>query len=57
MRATPGRERVRAWLRFIAVGADGRRDVVHKTVELAKSPKSKIDQQLNYGRDRPMVRK
>jgi hypothetical protein len=34
MRETPGRERVRAKLRFIAVGADGQRDVVRKTVKL-----------------------
>jgi hypothetical protein len=57
MRETPGRERVRAWLRFIAVGVDGQRDVIRKTVRLRNSPKNKIAQQLNYGRDRPMVRK
>jgi hypothetical protein len=34
MRENPGRERLRARLRFIAVGADGRRDVVRKTVKL-----------------------
>jgi hypothetical protein len=34
MRETPGRERVRAKLRFIAVGADGQRDTVRKTVKL-----------------------
>jgi hypothetical protein len=34
MREDPGRERLRAKLRFIAVGADGQRDVVRKTVRL-----------------------
>jgi hypothetical protein len=34
IREDPGRERLRANLRFIAIGADGQRDVVRKTVKL-----------------------
>jgi hypothetical protein len=36
MRATPGRERLRARLRFTAVGLDGDRDVVRKVVRLRR---------------------
>jgi hypothetical protein len=41
IREDPGRERLRAKLRFIAIGADGQRDVVRKTVKLrARRPNS-----------------
>jgi hypothetical protein len=36
MRATPGRERLRARLRFTAVGLDGEQDVVRKVVRLRR---------------------
>lgn len=60
MRDTPGRERLRARLRFTAVGIDGQRDVVRKTIRLrvgegraAPRPAGTaggetIDHQLNY---------
>ena len=36
MRATPGPERLRARLRFTAVGLDGEQDVVRKVVRLRR---------------------